>query len=162
MPVDMSRYPADWAEIRQSIMQRANWHCEDCGVPDGAQGWRDECGEFQTAPRHFSARFGWWDEQRDSFHPDTNDAETRLRLKRTARLLGWRRIITIVLTTAHLGVPKPDGTPGDKHDKKDCRPENLAALCQKCHLTIDRAEHRQNAARNRRWWQVQAGQAELF
>lgn len=30
----------------------------------------------------------------------------------------------IVLTTAHLGIDKPDGTPGDRSDTMDCRPEN--------------------------------------
>lgn len=36
---------------------------------------------------------------------------------------------TVVLTTAHLN-----------HTPEDCRPENLRALCQKCHLAYD-AEH---------------------
>jgi hypothetical protein len=30
----------------------------------------------------------------------------------------------VLLTTAHLGTEKPDGTPGDKHDKLDVRDEN--------------------------------------
>jgi hypothetical protein len=47
----------------------------------------------------------------------------------------------VVLTVAHLGEPWPDGTPGDKTDKHDCRAENLAALCQACHLNFDRADH---------------------
>lgn len=47
----------------------------------------------------------------------------------------------VVLSVAHLGVPYPDGRPGDKHDKSDCRAENLAALCQRCHLNFDRADH---------------------
>ena len=46
----------------------------------------------------------------------------------------------VVLTVAHLGIEKPDGTPGDKEDKLDCRPANLAALCQRCHLNYDRPE----------------------
>lgn len=54
------------------------------------------------------------------------------------------RMIKIILTTAHLGIDKPDGTTGDKRDKSDCRPENLAALCQKCHLNYDRDEHVEN------------------
>lgn len=54
-----------------------------------------------------------------------------------------------VLTTAHLGVPKPDGSPGDKNDKMDCRDENLAALCQDCHLRFDSAQHAENARRTR-------------
>ena len=55
----------------------------------------------------------------------------------------------VVLTVAHLGVPHPDGRPGDKHDKSDCRPENLAALCQRCHLNFDRGDHLARAAATR-------------
>ncbi|MCW2243618.1 HNH endonuclease [Azospirillum canadense] len=44
----------------------------------------------------------------------------------------------VVLTVAHLN-----------HDPTDCRDENLAAMCQKCHLTYDAALHRENAARTR-------------
>lgn len=36
----------------------------------------------------------------------------------------------VILTVAHLGMPKPDGTPGSKDDLHDVREENLAALCQ--------------------------------
>lgn len=55
----------------------------------------------------------------------------------------------VILTTAHLGIDKPDGTPGDKHDKMDIRPENLAAWCQRCHLAYDRLDHIANRKRNR-------------
>jgi hypothetical protein len=55
----------------------------------------------------------------------------------------------VVLTVAHLGVAKPDGTPGDKHDKQDCRPENLAALCQRCHLAFDHPDHIRHARETR-------------
>lgn len=67
----------------------------------------------------------------------------------------------VVLTVAHLGVDWPDGTPGDKHDKLDCRPENLAALCQRCHLNYDRHDHMVNAAKNRRQRKIEQGQLEL-
>jgi len=67
----------------------------------------------------------------------------------------------VVLTVAHLGVPKPDGTPGDKHNKMDVRDENLAALCQRCHLNFDCDEHKQNAARTRRNNIIASGQLEL-
>ena len=52
-----------------------------------------------------------------------------------------RAAIAMGLTVAHLGTPHADGRPGDKHDKHDCRPENLAALCQRCHLAFDLADH---------------------
>lgn len=56
----------------------------------------------------------------------------------------------VILTTAHIGADLPDGSPGDKHDKMDVRPENLRAWCQRCHLTYDIAEHVENAAKTRR------------
>jgi hypothetical protein len=67
-------------------------------------------------------------------------------------LISPARAARVVLTVAHLGVPYPDGRPGDKHDKSDCRPENLAALCQRCHLNFDRADHlaRAKATRERK------------
>ena len=55
----------------------------------------------------------------------------------------------VVLTVAHLGVPHADGRPGNKHDKADCRPENLAALCARCHLNFDRPDHLVRAAATR-------------
>lgn len=67
----------------------------------------------------------------------------------------------VVLTTAHLGTPHADGRPGDKHDKLDCRMENLAHLCQRDHLNYDRDEHMANAAATRRRRKVEAGQQEL-
>jgi len=67
----------------------------------------------------------------------------------------------VVLTVAHLGVDHPDGRPGDKQDKSDCRDENLAALCQLCHLNFDRDEHRHNAALTRRRRKIEAGQLEF-
>jgi 5-methylcytosine-specific restriction endonuclease McrA len=45
----------------------------------------------------------------------------------------------VVLTTAHL----------DHDDTNDAR-ENLAALCQRCHLRHDLKQHMANAARTRR------------
>lgn len=50
----------------------------------------------------------------------------------------------VILTVAHLGVPKPDGRPGTKKDKSDCRPENLKAMCQACHLALDLPDHLEN------------------
>lgn len=44
----------------------------------------------------------------------------------------------IVLTVAHLN-----------HTPEDCRPENLRALCQKCHNIYD-AEHRKETRKEKR------------
>lgn len=67
----------------------------------------------------------------------------------------------VVLTVAHLGTEHGDGRPGDKHDKHDVRPENLAALCQRCHLNYDRDEHMANARETRRRKKLATGQQEL-
>lgn len=58
----------------------------------------------------------------------------------------------VVLTVAHL--PAAAGT-------MDCRDEVLAALCQRCHLGLDRAHHLAKAAETRRRKRVAAGQLEL-
>ena len=112
MPIDRSRYPADWKQISRAVKEKACWRCQFCGAVHGQR------------------------------HPETGSL--------------------VILTTAHLGVARPDGSPGDKHDKMDCRLENLAALCQRCHLNYDRNEHIINAAHTRRRKKIKAGQIELF
>lgn len=54
----------------------------------------------------------------------------------------------IVLTTAHLN-----------HDPRDNRDENLAALCQKCHLAHDLLHHLASRRRNQ---EQRTGQGRLF
>jgi hypothetical protein len=48
------------------------------------------------------------------------------------------------LQVAHLGVPYPDGRPGNPADKLDCREENLKALCSRCHINWDFEERAQS------------------
>lgn len=109
MPMDRSRYPADWDAISRALRtDRAGNRCEWCGAVNGQP------------------------------HPRTGSR--------------------VVLTVAHLGTVYADGTPGDKHDKADVRPENLAALCQACHLNYDRDEHIAHATETRRRKRLQAGQ----
>ena len=64
----------------------------------------------------------------------------------------------VVLTVAHLGIKKRDGSSGDKHDKKDVRRRNLKAMCQRCHLCFDMDEHKANARRTRLRKKIEAGQ----
>jgi hypothetical protein len=74
-----------------------------------------------------------------------------------------RRGKRVVLTVAHLGTPRRDGSPGDKTDKMDVRPENLAALCQACHLRFDQTDHLENAkaTRHRKRYGNHQGQIKL-
>jgi len=66
----------------------------------------------------------------------------------------------VVLTTAHLGHPFSRGA--NKHDKTDIRAENLAALCQRCHLAHDIEEHRLSASRTREARRMDPNQLSLF
>lgn len=137
--MDHSRYPTNWKAISKRIRERDGNRCAWCGVANGAVGYREPDGRFvQLAASKEQAGM---------------DVEYAA--------LDGVKVITIVLTVAHLGVPHPDGTPGNKHDKHDCRDENLAALCQKCHLCYDRDEHAANAAETRRRKQIETGQTEL-
>ena len=49
---------------------------------------------------------------------------------------GHGKMIKVVLTIAHLN-----------HTPEDCRPENLRALCQRCHNRYD-AKHRAETRKN--------------
>jgi hypothetical protein len=122
MPIrteNRDRYPADWPQISQRIRERAGWKCEWCGVHNGALGGRSESGRWwEAAPLDCSGRrpspgeIAWC---------DSPEGDTR-------RLL---RITRIVLTVAHVRDPAPE----------NCALENLAALCQRCHLNHDRKHH---------------------
>jgi hypothetical protein len=59
------------------------------------------------------------------------------------------REVKVILTVHHMGIDKPDGTPGDRHDKLDVREDNLVALCQRCHLFADLDIHVEKARETR-------------
>jgi hypothetical protein len=81
MPFDRKKYPADWNEIRQRILERAGNKCERCGVPNYSVGARDKNGE-------------WWDEK--SIHNMNSDCGWALWPD------GFPPMIKVVLTVAHL------------------------------------------------------------
>jgi hypothetical protein len=58
---------------------------------------------------------------------------------RRASPFTFPKLVKIVLTVAHLN-----------HDITDNRPENLRALCQRCHLTHDKEQHAETRRRNQR------------
>jgi 5-methylcytosine-specific restriction endonuclease McrA len=133
MPMDPSRYPKDWKAISLAVREAAGWKCEWCGAPNG-----------EVIERDHKDPGTWW-RVPASGEPDDPRNKTTL----------------IVLTVAHLGTAHPDGTPGDKHDKHDVRRENLAALCQRCHLAYDQDDHVRNAAQTRRRKKIEAGQTAM-
>lgn len=126
-------YPIDWRELSALIrFKRAGGRCERCARPHG----------------HTVKHLGngtWWDDDicswrdgrgkrlRSTSLPDTLGSD-QLTLAGIAppRLY---RVTRVSIASAHLN-----------HDPGDNRLRNLAALCQRCHMIHDAAEHRR-----RRW-----------
>jgi hypothetical protein len=135
MPMQRDRYPINREEISRRIrFERAGNRCEWCGVENGILIIRSS-----IDPARYIVFDGDGYRHADGSPMRLSEVPDEFSGKDTR----------IVLTVAHLGTPHPDGRPGDKHDKMDCREENLAALCQRCHLNYDRDEHIENARRTR-------------
>lgn len=140
-PMRREAYPPDWEQISLSIRERAGWKCEKCGAPNG---------EYIQRLRTDPAQWTLFDDLLNSVPTSEYDDSA------------YYPPVRVILTVHHVGVPYPDGTPGDPHDKLDCRPENLQALCQRCHLLADLPLHIANAHRTRRQRKLDAGQIEMF
>jgi hypothetical protein len=139
VPIDYERYPDNWLEISGHIRNvRAGGKCEQCGAPNGVAIARPYGAEDKWVAAHEAVGFEQY----------------------------YRTPITVVLTVHHIGIDKEDGTPGDSHDKMDCRDENLIALCQRCHLLADLDHHieaaRVTRLRKARAVRESAGQMKLF
>jgi hypothetical protein len=125
-------YPIDWPELSRLIrFRRAKGRCEHCARPHGrgvihlGDGtWWDEEGMTWRDGRGRRAR---------SLLPPGEMAHDQLVF---AGMDPPRpRVTHVVLASAHLN-----------HNPGDNRLRNLAALCQRCHMVHDAAEHRR-----RRW-----------
>lgn len=116
-------YPIDWKQLSAEIrFRRAGSRCERCRRP-----------HLQTAFHLGDGR--WWDASLGVWR----DGQGRRLRKRPDRIIqDMRRPTYVVLACAHLD-----------HDPSNNDPHNLAALCQRCHMLHDAAEHRVQ-----RWWNV--------
>jgi hypothetical protein len=149
-PENRARYPADWPAISLAAKVRAGWKCQhpQCMARQYAVGHWQLCRElgghasyWLWVPTHGNGPhdaagqgLGWPDLQRwafaeaRQFAAESFDANPLL-----------PKPIVIVLTVAHLN-----------HQPEDCRPENLAAMCQRHHLAYDLQHHRQTAYATRK------------
>jgi hypothetical protein len=142
MPCDYSQYPADWKERRARVLARAGNRCEFCKAENHAiiyRGAGDYSGLYMTEDGYlFGARTGrYFGRVRGSEY----DGATATK---------------VILTIAHLD---RTGPPGPNDGPLDCPDDRLAALCQGCHLHLDRDRHAAKAAETRR---KKAGLASLF
>ena len=112
-------YPLDWPQLSAVIrFERAKGRCEVCGRPHG------------RLVRHLGDG-RWWDEAGRTWRSARGRALPGL----VGEIAIDAALTKVVLATAHLD-----------HDPTNNRPKNLKALCQRCHLLHDRAEHQR-----RRW-----------
>jgi len=141
MRVRRYTYPDDWKDISRQVREAAGWKCQKCGAPHGALICRrlDDPSQWVM---YVEGKFG------------------------KAEELIYSGIVKVKLSVHHIGVDKPDGSPGDSMDKSDCRPENLIALCQRYHLVADKEvshKHARETKRNNKRQRIlAAGQIELF
>lgn len=114
-------YPIDWKELSAEIrFKRAGSRCERCRRP-----------HLQVAFHLGDGR--WWDSGLGAWRDGQG---RRLRRRPDCVIEQMRRPTYVVLACAHLD-----------HDPSNNEPQNLAALCQRCHMLHDAAEHR-----FQRWW----------
>lgn len=158
MPFDKSRYPADWPQISLARREYAGWKCEWCKAPNGESIVRVPGGFYAVVEIdevECEQEVVWFDKHGHWLQVGDVAAALSVPLDPSwgpdclivpdCRV--WQS--KVILTVAHLGTQHPDGRPGDKHDKMDVRPENLAALCQNCHLSYDLADHIAHARETR-------------
>ena len=158
-PENRARYPADWPAISLQARERARWRCQHPGC---------------TATQYSVGRWICWAGRSFEWRPLEGNTPATTALDREMFMAGegrnaagerwtysqarafidrfvWAdddRPLVIVLTVAHLN-----------HQPEDCRPENLAAMCQRHHLAHDAEHHRANAQATRR---AKSGTLELF
>lgn len=111
-PENKDRYPKNWKEIRERILERAKHACEQCGVLNHMYGYRRTDGLFLMTGFNEKLAMVW-----PSLHE-------------FIPLPPWAKEIEIILTIAHLD-----------HTPENCGDDNLKALCQRCHLRYDIKHH---------------------
>lgn len=140
MPCDYKDYPADWKEISRRIREeRAGNCCETCGI----ENYRIVRTNKATCQRQIDQTF--------ALQKDYGNAKSCADMLNDCCDDGKGKWYPVVLTVAHIGATKPDGSRGDKHDKHDVRDENLKAECQRCHLKRDLNDHVENRRNGRNW-----------
>lgn len=113
-------YPIDWPQLSAAVrFDRAGARCERCARP-----------HLRLIAHLGDGR--WWDAESACWRTSSG---RRIR-KRAPFDLAAVRMTYVVLACAHLD-----------HDPANSAPANLAALCQRCHMLHDAAEHRWQ-----RWW----------
>ena len=133
-PENKDRYPADWQQIRERILERAGNCCEQCKVPNRiriARGSGEDAGTYMT-------------DDASVYDAQTGECLGQCRMSD----YDVARMTDVVLTIAHLD-----------HTPENCDDANLKALCQRCHLAYDAEHHKATSQATRR---AKLNNGELF
>lgn len=125
-------YDRVWRTVtRPRILARAGNCCERCRKPNHAhvETYTDSQRELRTGRKEY---FMFWRDA-SAKEPPPWIAHNGKAAAFMPLNLGINRIVKVVLTVAHLN-----------HISGDDRDENLAALCQWCHLTHDLTHHQKS------------------
>ena len=159
-PENKARYPKDWPSISVAAKDRAGWKCQHLGCtarqysvghwqrfPGEPWVWRPVEGNKPASTANDNA-FDLAGQGCDTYgiHWKYKDALAFVRHWWAPADEDWPTIV--VLTCAHLN-----------HEPEDCRPENLAAMCQRHHPAYDADLHKRTAYATRK---ARAMTAELF
>ena len=138
-PENRERYPKDWPAISRAARERAGWRCQH----QGCAARQYSVGVWH---RPGGGDWKWLAHWGDNDNPRTYDQARQVAADESFTRFGDgppergdQQVIVIVLTVAHLN-----------HEPEDCRPENLAAMCQRHHLAYDAEHHKQTAYATRK------------
>jgi len=127
MPIDYSKYPPNWKQIRVRILERDGQKCKFCNVPNHEVIFR---GHLIDEPLDIEI---YQDDQGKVYDASNSKYLFENLFAPIAPLSGDpnQQAIKVVLTIAHLD-----------HDEwnHDVQDDRLAALCQRCHLRYDAPE----------------------
>ena len=149
-PENRARYPKEWSARSLAARERARWRCQHayCTATQysvgrwacwagGPHEWRPIEGNTPATTKQ-DREFFMAGEGRDAAGNSWTYGRARAFIDR----FSWEedsKPLVIVLTTAHLN-----------HEPEDCRPENLAAMCQRHHLAYDAQHHKETAYATRK------------
>lgn len=118
MPIDYSKYPPNWkTEIRPRILKRDRNRCKKCGRRNYAVGYYDEGNWIPAKGNQIIDEIGKY---------GTLSYPEARKICNMMRESTGEHYIVIVLTIAHLD-----------QDISNNDDDNLAALCQRCHIRHD-------------------------
>lgn len=161
MPFDPKKYPENWKEIRQRILDRDGHCCRFCGIanytiirvhPFKVHGLPLADIIDQPPFAELKATMG-----QDAVLKISDKEASRFCLQNMKQGMDYKiggfNYVQIVLTIAHLSDPDP----------MNCEDENLAALCQRCHNRHDQPMRQANAKETRKAKkQAATGQIDMF